>query len=769
MNFDQLRKKHPLFVYEGFNVKEQGKDLQITFKFLIEPDIEFNPQVIFPKVKWNPKFSNLVFNLGLVEMISYWKAACSPQILIKAGKLSNKQIVFWKDLIIKGLGEFFYVNNIDFTNPNLVSINSEGKFFNIYKGKLKDKNLVLVGGGKDSAVTLERLKDSTPLHLNPTKAALEIAKASKNNNPIIVKRTIDPKLLKLNEMGYLNGHTPFSAYLAFLSTLTAHLYNYKNIVVSNEASSNEGNVEVKGQTINHQYSKSLEFEEKFGDYSQKYLSKDSNYYSYLRRFNELEIARQFARMEKYHQFFRSCNRGSKLGGVWCNQCSKCLFSYLILYPFLGDKLIKIYGKDLLNDESLSSVMEELLQLPGKFKPFDCVGTKEEIEYAMLLGIFRDKPKKLLEKYKDKISVLILGMAREGQATSQFLKKYQINSQTADAKKGKDYLKKINDFDIIIKSPGIPYLPEIKKSKNKGKIVTSATSIFFDLCKGKIIGVTGTKGKSTTTALIYEVLKHGGLDVYLVGNIGKPSLQLLDEIDEDSVVVYELSSFQLADLTKSPQIALITNIYPDHLDWHESFENYKKAKMNIFKFQSEKDILIENQNGVVAAKTVARIFKIPSQKIERAIKNFKSLPHRLEFVAEIKGIKFYNDSLATNPHATIYGINTLGDEIETLIAGGYDRGVDYSILGPVIAKSKIKTLILFPDTGDKIWKAIKEADGKQQRIDTKSMEEAVKWAFKKTSAGKICLMSPASASFNMFKDYEDRGEQFKKYVINLRSR
>ena len=365
------------------------------------------------------------------------------------------------------------------------------------------------------------------------------------------------------------------------------------------------------------------------------------------------------------------------------------------------------------------------------------------------------------------SILILGFGREGKSVLNFLEKHFPDKKigVADQNDGENYLDKINGYQVIIKSPGIPYLPEIKKAKADRKIITSATQIFFDNCKGKIIGVTGTKGKSTTAALIYEVLKKGGLDVYLLGNIGKPALEFLDQINENSIVVYELSSFQLEDLTISPHIAIITNIYPEHLDWHGSFENYKKAKENISKFQTKKDILISNKSGAEAARIVGKIFKISDEKINQAIKNFKPLPHRLEFVAQVKGIKFYNDSLATNPHATIFGLKTLGDDVETLIAGGFDRGVDYSILGPAIASSKVKNLILFPTTGEKIGQLVSD---KIKKFDVSSMKEAVKIAFEKTSPGKICLMSPASASFNLFKDYEDRGNQFKKYIDQLES-
>jgi len=772
MTFEEVRKKHPEFIYKGFETVKMGQDLKVYFDFEIS-NIKFRPEIVLPNINSIP--DNLVFNLGMVELLSYWKATCSPKIIIKAGFLTEEQIKFWKNLLIKGLGEFFYNNKIDFIQENLVQflVDSDKKYSK-YDADIKERDLILIGGGKDSAVTLEEVsgsgKEFNCLLLNPTQASLKVSEVSGCKNPIIIKRIIDPKLRELNKQGYLNGHTPYSAYLAFLGTLVSVVYDYKNIVVSNESSSNEGNVDWMGQIVNHQYSKSFEFEKNFQDYSKKYLSEDSYYFSFLRELNELEIARQFSKMEKYHLIFRSCNKGSNMG-IWCGECSKCLFSYLILNPFLGDKLKEIFNKDLLDDESLTPIMEELLQLPGKFKPFECVGTKEEIEYALLLSILKLKGQnlpKLLQKFKDQISVLILGMGREGQVTFNYLKKYLSKDQiaTSDQKDGENYLEKIKKYDIIIKSPGIPYLEEIKKAKESSKIISSATQIFFDLVKGKVIGVTGTKGKSTTTTMIYEVLKMGGLDAYLVGNIGKPALELLEEINEESIVVYELSSFQLADLKTSPHIAVITNIYVDHLDWHGSLENYKKAKENIKKYQTPGNIFLYNKSAAEAAREIGKLFKITDEKINEAIKNFKSLPHRLEFVAEKKGIKFYNDSLATNPHATIFGLDSLGEDVETLIAGGFDRGVDYSIIGPAIANSKIKTLILFPDTGEKIWQAVKDVNGTQEKFDVNSMEEAVKLAFEKTSQGKICLMSPASASFNMFSDYEDRGNQFKDYVTKL---
>lgn len=419
----------------------------------------------------------------------------------------------------------------------------------------------------------------------------------------------------------------------------------------------------------------------------------------------------------------------------------------------------------------------------------------------------------LKDLKDK-SILVLGLGREGQATLKFLKKHFPKKKigTSDKNDGASYLDKIKNYDVIIKSPGIPILPEIKKAQDEGKIITSSTAIFLKKCLGKIIGVTGTKGKSTTASLIYEVLKKGGLNVYLIGNIGTPALEFLKKDSKDTIFVYEMSSFQLEDLDVSPHIAVITNIYPEHLDHHGNFMQYSQSKNNISKYQKPNDYLIYNQDvpelkviaqqslaqkipfskkdkkivedlvhkdaipllgafnllNIIPAILIGRLFKIPDEKIEAAIINFAPLPHRLEFVTETGGIRFYNDSLSTIPQATLEALSALGKNVQTLIAGGYDRGIDYGILGKAIVKSQIKNLILFPTTGKKIWQAARNSDksleSRVKKFDVDNMKDAVDLAFKNTDPGKIVLLSPASTSFNLFRDYEDRGNQFKEFVL-----
>jgi len=406
----------------------------------------------------------------------------------------------------------------------------------------------------------------------------------------------------------------------------------------------------------------------------------------------------------------------------------------------------------------------------------------------------------LNELKNK-KILILGFGREGIDTFLFLRKifpnkvFGIADKSEKIKKpdiqtmlylGKKYLEAIKKYDVVIKSPGIPFKIIPKLFLNK---LTSQTKIFFDNCPGKIIGITGTKGKSTTTALIYDILKEDGLKAHLVGNIGKPVLNLLSSATSKDIYVYELSSHQLYNLDKSPQIAVFLNVFPEHLDYYKDIKEYSRAKANITLHQNKNDYLIYNSEDKIvssfakkskskqipikgkyyeldkiAAKRVGEIFKISKTKIEKAIKNFKPLPHRLELVGKLKGITFYNDSLSTIPETAIFALDYLGKNVETILLGGFDRNIDFKNLAKRIVKSNIKNLILFPTTGEKIWKeVIILTKNKFRPFFTDNMENAVKLAYKHTRKEKICLLSCASSSFSVFKDYEEKGNLFKKYV------
>ncbi len=413
-NADFLRKKYPKFVYEGYHCSFSGKNLNISFDFKIEPDIRFKPKITIKNVGRplrKRELNNLIFHLGLMEIPSYWKTTSSPEIVIRAGYLNQGQIKWWKDLIINGMGQFFYENKIDWRAPNFLKISSAGNKFTMVKSlpNMKDRYLVPVGGGRDSIVTLEKLREEGEkincFMVNPTKSALAVQRTFPGlKDPIVVERKIDPKLLELNKKGFLNGHTPFTAVLSFLSVFCAVLFNYKNIAFSNEKSADEGNVKYFGRIINHQYSKSSKFEKKFKFYCKKYLAKKINYFSFLRAYTELEISKIFRGYPKYFSIFSSCNVAGKTGDRWCGNCPKCLFVYATLYPFLKKKqLLKIFGKDLFENKKLLPIMKSLIG-QGSQKPFECVGTYKECQKAFSLSL--KKAKKLgkipylLQKFND---------------------------------------------------------------------------------------------------------------------------------------------------------------------------------------------------------------------------------------------------------------------------------------------------------------------------------------------------------------------------------
>lgn len=395
--------------------------------------------------------------------------------------------------------------------------------------------------------------------------------------------------------------------------------------------------------------------------------------------------------------------------------------------------------------------------------------------------------------------------------------------------GEDALKNLINFVIIFRSPSCrPDKPEIIEEVNRGAILTSEIEMLMQTCPGTIIGITGSDGKTTTTNLIYHILKKKGYHCYLGGNVGIPLFTKVREMNPEDMVVLELSSFQLMDMQISPHIAVITNISPNHLDVHKSYEEYIESKKNIFKYQTENDILVINydneitksfkdeakgkviyfsrkekldegiicDNGVIKScnnnlrrhilntkdillrgihnyENICTAIAATSNLVEPevqadSIKKFKGVEHRLEFVRDIEGIKWYNDSIGTSPSRTIAGLNSFSEKI-VLIAGGYDKHLDYTPIARPIVEN-VNKLILIGATAKKIEEAVikeLETQGKQIPIyHCNTLKETVDKAYEIATLGEIVLFSPASASFDMFRNFEERGNKFKELVNKI---
>lgn len=407
---------------------------------------------------------------------------------------------------------------------------------------------------------------------------------------------------------------------------------------------------------------------------------------------------------------------------------------------------------------------------------------------------------------------------------------QAKDAGAQLSVGEDYLKNL-EADILFRTPGMRfYMEELNKFREQGVAVTSEMEVFFELCPCKIIAVTGSDGKTTTTSIIAELLKAAGKDVHLGGNIGKPLLPEIETINETDVAVVELSSFQLISMRQSPDIAVVTNLAPNHLDIHKDMQEYIDAKKNIILHQNAFSRAVINMDNEITkgfapdcrgtvygfsrkqtlsngcytekdgsimmavngnAKKVMDIsdIKIPGMHnvenylaaiaavwgaadadiIRRVAKSFNGVEHRAEFVRVVKGVKYYNDSIASSPTRTACGTLSLYDEKIILIAGGYDKKIPYEPLGPVINK-KVKLLILMGATAGKIEAAVKNAENYEQEhpdiIRVNNMEQAVQAAYKNASDGDIVSLSPASASFDLYPNFDARGKHFKELVDKL---
>lgn len=410
--YDELREKHRSFIYHSYEFSEQDGSTLLRFHFSID-DYHFYPQWTSPEPLSALDFDReladrTAFSLGMAELVSYWKCACPPTVEVRCGGLSTGQKLWWKKLYFNGLGEFFYRNGIKPDFSTFMTIEAPEEDPLAAKNNRLSGFMVPVGGGKDSVVTLELLKahgaEISAYIINPRGATLGCAAAAgiPESRIIAPKRTIDKQLLELNKLGYLNGHTPFSAVVAFSAELFACVKGLRYIALSNESSANESYVE--GTAINHQYSKSTEFERDFREYCEKYLggySRCPEYFSLLRPWSEWQIAREFVKHPQYFGIFQSCNLGSKTDS-WCCNCAKCLYVYILLAAFLDDGVLTgIFGCNMLEKQELSGMLDGLV-LDGEDKPFECVGTRDEVRLSLEMAWERRKsdPPALLRRWRE---------------------------------------------------------------------------------------------------------------------------------------------------------------------------------------------------------------------------------------------------------------------------------------------------------------------------------------------------------------------------------
>lgn len=433
------------------------------------------------------------------------------------------------------------------------------------------------------------------------------------------------------------------------------------------------------------------------------------------------------------------------------------------------------------------------------------------------------------KELDGKNIAILGFGMEGLATYNFIRKYSNMPLTIIDKKevnnedlvnvtcicGDNYLDNLESYDLVVKSPGV-ITKDIDVSNIK---FTSQLELLLKYHKDKVIGITATKGKSTTSTLTYEVLKSCGVKTILLGNIGKAIFDYLDSIDEDTYVVVEASALQLEFVDVSPHISVIINLYEDHLDHAGTVKHYHENKLNIFKYQNDSDYAIYssdieplcsyiddtykatkykvdmsnndinttylNDNNVVLNNevlyntlnkryllgehnvrnimfvlTITKILNLDIKTAINTINNFKGLEHRLEYVGTYNGILYYNDSISTIPSSTINAIKSL-NLVDTLIFGGMDRGIDYTELINYLNTGIVRNLICMPTTGNKIGECINNTNVNKYYIE--NLSDAVKLAKNITEKDKICLLSPAASSYEYFKNFEEKGKAFKSLV------
>ncbi len=456
-------------------------------------------------------------------------------------------------------------------------------------------------------------------------------------------------------------------------------------------------------------------------------------------------------------------------------------------------------------------------------------------------MFKESIKNRVNTFINNRSALILGLGREGRSTYSFLREMFVDMKIAIADTniqiegdeifigdsnitfilGDDYLSRIQEFELVFKSPGISLKDYLMPAH---QYISSQTDLFLHLFSEQTIGVTGTKGKSTTVSLLKHVLDDFFDDVQLIGNIGIPALEIANRVEENTKVVFEMSSHQLEFVSSSPKIAILLNLYQEHLDHYSDYNSYRFAKWNIVKQQSLQDCFIscidENQilkdiecqviksvqlkygfnnkancfleddsnilylnsqkyyfnisefallgkhnlYNAMAVLLACNYLKLPIEKVIDRMITFQSLPHRLEFVGKVNGIRFYNDSISTIPQATIKALESV-ENVGTIILGGFDRGIDYAELVGFLINYKPLNIVLLGEVGSKLDLLLSEKNYKGEYFRLSSLKEAVNKAFELTPRNAACLLSPAASSYDSFKNFEERGNYFKELVLD----
>ena len=412
-------------------------------------------------------------------------------------------------------------------------------------------------------------------------------------------------------------------------------------------------------------------------------------------------------------------------------------------------------------------------------------------------------------------ILIAGFGREGKSTLRFLQTFMPDAIVGIADKnesafqdidkeryklhsGDDYLSAASDYDIVIKTPGI----SLKDVDIDLSLISSQTDLFLEAFRNQVIGITGTKGKSTTSTLIYHLLKESGNDVILAGNIGIPILDCVSDINERTIIVYELSAHQLQFINRSPHVGILLNVFEEHLDHFGTFERYKDAKINVLRYMSDEDVAVvnndlyravscqlsavsvdfdnddfedyninwedipllgeHNKRNVKAALCACKSYGLQIEDLIPHLYTFKSLEHRQELVGVFNGVKFFNDSISTIPQATIAALQTIKN-VNFLLLGGFDRGIDYEPLVTYLKENPLPYILITGQAGQTIKDKLQTAEYKGNILEYTDMESAFVMMEKYAKSGDVCLLSPAAASYDRYKNFEERGRIFKEFA------